>query len=95
MMLEEGLQRGAVHEEEVMAVVMLVVAVGVVTLCGPPKKGLHTWLLQSVDMCVHNYRTNSKQLHILNVLYEKPEQSYELDAPYTPMCNNYKSYVAN
>ena len=43
MMLEEGLQRGAMHE--VMTVVMLVVAVGVVTLCRPPMKGLHTWLL--------------------------------------------------
>ena len=40
MVLEEGLQRGAMHEEEVMTVVMLVVAVGVVTLCGIWRKGL-------------------------------------------------------
>ena len=38
MVLEEGLQRGTVHEEEVMTVVMLVVAVGVITLCGAPRK---------------------------------------------------------
>ena len=32
MVLEEGLQRGAMHEEEVMTVVILVVAVGMVTM---------------------------------------------------------------
>ena len=45
MVLEEGLQGGAMHEEEVITVVMLVVAVAVVTLCGKPRKCLHTWLL--------------------------------------------------
>ena len=45
MVLEEGLQRGAMHEEEVMTVVMLVVAVGVLTLCGIWRKGLCIRLL--------------------------------------------------
>ena len=45
MVLEEGLQRGARHEEEVMTVVILVAAVGVVILCGKLRKRLHTRLL--------------------------------------------------
>ena len=45
MVLEEGLQRGARHEEEVMTVVISVVAVGVVILCGKLRKCLHIRLL--------------------------------------------------
>ena len=45
MVLEEGLQRGARHEEEVMTVVILVAAVGVVILYGKLRKRLHTQLL--------------------------------------------------